>query len=301
MSRHEILPTMFTPVGFGLEIGPSYNPVVPKSSGATVEIIDHTDQAGLVAKYHDHPNVDTTRIEAVDYIWDGRPMAEIIGKNKYYDYIVAAHVIEHTTNLLGFLDQCDRLLKDDGELLLIVPDKRYCFDVFRPVTSIGAVLEAHWENRTRHRRGAIFDHYAYAGTRGGCISWAGGAAAPLQFLTTLADAAGRSVPDGDDAIYVDCHAWPFTPSSFRLLVRDLNELGLLHLRDWCFRRTVGCEFFVTLSRAGSGCPHGRETLARMMIDEAARGCGDGAPKAPGNGTRWPLRKVVKRVRRFVYG
>ena len=40
MDRVQILTSMFDPSGFGLEIGPSYNPLVPKSSGARIETID---------------------------------------------------------------------------------------------------------------------------------------------------------------------------------------------------------------------------------------------------------------------
>src|SRR2546423_3695828 len=37
-----------------LEIGPSFNPVLPKSAGYGVTVVDHMDQSGLVEKYTPH-------------------------------------------------------------------------------------------------------------------------------------------------------------------------------------------------------------------------------------------------------
>ena len=80
--------------------------------------------------------------EEVDFLWDGRPYVELIGRRHAYDWIIGSHVLEHTTDLLGFLNDCDSLLKKGGVLSLVVPDKRYCFDRFRPLTDVGRVIDA---------------------------------------------------------------------------------------------------------------------------------------------------------------
>jgi hypothetical protein len=41
MNRMEILRSFFKVSDFGLEIGPSYNPVAPKSQGYNVETLDY--------------------------------------------------------------------------------------------------------------------------------------------------------------------------------------------------------------------------------------------------------------------
>ena len=60
--------------GRGLEIGPSYDPLVPKSSGARIETVDHAGRDELVTKYRDWGLDDdrSGRIEPVDYIWTWR-------------------------------------------------------------------------------------------------------------------------------------------------------------------------------------------------------------------------------------
>ena len=62
MDRFEILNGMFDRNGVGLEIGPSYNPVVSKASGARVETLDHCDQKALLEKYK-NSKVDVEKIE----------------------------------------------------------------------------------------------------------------------------------------------------------------------------------------------------------------------------------------------
>lgn len=268
MNRIDILTSMLDLSGAGLEIGPSYNPLVSKASGARIETVDHAGQEALIEKYAGDSSVDISKIEPVDYVSDGRPISQVIHKRSYYDYIIASHVIEHTTNPLGFFQDCQLLLKDSGVLVLAVPDRRYCFDFFRPRTSAGDVLQAFVENRSRHTVGAMFDHLAYVARRGEHIAWHPLYEGQLAFIHSLHEA--RAYVDGHDpgGHYVDCHAWQFTPSSFRLILHDLRGAGFLDLREHQFHETLGFEFFISLSPQGFGCPIDRLTLAEMAEREA---------------------------------
>ena len=90
--------------GFGLEIGPSHNPIAPKKKGYKVHILDHLSTNDLRIKYQDH-GLNLDNIEEVDFIWSGQPLHEIIGKKHCYDWIIASHVIEHLPDLISFLQQ----------------------------------------------------------------------------------------------------------------------------------------------------------------------------------------------------
>ena len=97
MDRKERLLFLFDATGIGLEIGPSFNPLLPKRDGYDVETLDHLSAADLREKYKNAPNVDLSAIEEVDHLSDGSSILQLIGKPEHYDYIVASHVIEHTT------------------------------------------------------------------------------------------------------------------------------------------------------------------------------------------------------------
>jgi SAM-dependent methyltransferase len=267
MDRKQLLLSLFDLSGVGLEIGPGFDPLVPKSSGRRIETVDHASAAELREKYRNAATVDISRIEEVDYVWDGRSLADIIKKEAHYDYIVASHVIEHTPDLLGFLQDCQAVLKQDGVLVLAVPDKRRCFDVFQSLTSTGMVLQAHLDRQTRHTPGQMFDFIAYNGLRDGMSGWSFEADGPLTFAHDLDFARYGFEQAISSNTYVDAHAWRFTPSSFRLVLNDLHACGHLALREAFFAESDTIEFYVSLSRCGPGCPFDRLTLARMTLVE----------------------------------
>ena len=45
LARDEAIRALFDTSGRGLEIGPSYNPIMPKHRGFKVEIVDHASTA----------------------------------------------------------------------------------------------------------------------------------------------------------------------------------------------------------------------------------------------------------------
>lgn len=216
--------------GPGLEIGPSHSPLAPKADGFHVEILDHATAPELRTKYR-NAGVNIDHIEDVDFVWRGEPLSETIGRRGCYDWIIASHVIEHTPDLLGFLVGCQELLRETGRLILVIPDKRYCFDHFQKLTSTGDVLDAHQLGRTRPSPGRVFDHYANAVGKGGArtISWHRHAPGRLRLVHGLDGARGAWRGAQTSNEYVDVHNWRFIPESFRLVIDDLRDLDLLEL------------------------------------------------------------------------
>ena len=177
--------------GRGLEIGPSYGPIAPKRSGFHVDILDHLDRDALMRKYQNAPWVDVDQIEPVDYIWNGEPYAELIGKTKCYDWIIASHLIEHTPDLIGFLNDCDSVLKDTGVLSLVIPDARYCFDHFRPLTGLSKIIDAHLNRQRIHTAGTFAENFLNIVTRGGQIAWDAKTSGPFAFFHSPDQARAR--------------------------------------------------------------------------------------------------------------
>ena len=252
----------------GLEIGPSYNPIVPKRSGASVEIIDHVDQAGLIEKYRDHPNVDVGRIETVDFVSDGRSMAEVIGR----DRLLRLHrrfPRDRAHAQPRRLPERLRSPLEDG--------RGPCFgrprqEVLLRRASAGLLDRRRAPGvlgrRTRHARS--LRSFRYAAKRGEKIAWSSAEGAEIKFMHTFEEAIFRADEVKDPGPYVDCHAWQFTPASFRLIVHDLNAIGLCGSRSGASTARRVASSSVTLSRAGQGPKHSRLELAQMALHEAAR-------------------------------
>jgi SAM-dependent methyltransferase len=252
----------------GIELGASYGPILPKAEGYGVLVIDHADQEALRVKYS-ALGADVSRIEPVDAIDDGSEFTDLLEEGARFDYILASHVFEHLPDPIHFLQRCERALKDSGKLILLVPDRRFCFDYLRPVSTAGQMLRAFLAGQRHHDAGALYDHHASHATRDGAQIWAEVEGGHFEFGGTPAVGYAQAARESPE--YVDCHAWVFTPSSFRLILSDLRSLGLVSMGEAFFHETIGCEFMVVLSRAAAGDVPARSALARQAIVEAAKG------------------------------
>ncbi|WP_189400814.1 MULTISPECIES: methyltransferase [unclassified Mesorhizobium] len=238
----------------GVEIGPFYSPIVPKNAGWKTTVIDFQDGAALRAAARSHAAASIRQsedqIEDVDIVWQGEPLDDLAlaRRPEGYDYFVASHVIEHTPDLISFLQQIERLLRPGGIVSMAVPDMRKCFDMYKPVSGLREVLTAYREKRTRHTPETLLEARALSVNRNGAGAWLAGSDAPLTFAGNF-DHAWQSYPDdvkGRDGSYVDAHAWFFTPASFKLLVLELGYMGLLNLDIDSVVESRGAEFIVQM-------------------------------------------------------
>ncbi len=256
--------------GYGIEIGPSHNPIAPKNDGYRVHIIDHMSREQLIAKYRNH-GVNLNKIEEVDFVWQGESYTELTGKTKHYDWIIASHVIEHTPDLIGFLNDCDTILKDDGAISLVVPDKRYCFDHYRPITSISKIIDSHFQKSTSHTPGTVAEYFLNVVSKSGKIAWDSCTTGEYNFVHSLENALQGMESVVNENAYLDVHAWCFVPHSFRLIIHDLFCLGLIPFKEVDFHPTDGCEFYITLGRRGQGVNKTRIEMLEIIESEIKDG------------------------------
>jgi hypothetical protein len=237
-----------------IEIGPSFNPVAPKAAGWNSFSIDHTTREGLVKKYKGDGSVDVSKIEDVDFVWKGGSLSDCVATNLHgtFDIFIASHVIEHTPDLIVFLDAAEKLLSSDGTVALAVPDKRYCFDYFQPLTTTGQILEAHAARRSRHVAGSAFDYIANSVSNNGIVAWGQHPSNKIEYpewanLSGAKDLFSSALSSPD---YIDVHNWRFVPASFELLFLELARLGETDWRIDHITPPMGCEFITRLRRGG---------------------------------------------------
>lgn len=65
---------------------------------------------------------------------------------KKYDFILTSHVIEHIANPIKTLLSWNEILKNDGYILSIIPDYKFCFDRNRPLTTIKHLIDDYNNN-----------------------------------------------------------------------------------------------------------------------------------------------------------
>ena len=247
-----------------VEVGPSFNPLAPKREGWNTFVIDHASRDDLVAKYEAHEGVDTSRIEAVDFVWQGGSLADAVPADQHgtFDAFIASHVIEHTTDVVTFLKAAETLIRPDGVIILAVPDKRKCFDFYRHPSTTGDALAAFLEKRSRHDTRTHFESIMRTVHKGGAPGWhaddtrEGVIAIPFEKAHEQLRLA--ALPE-----YVDAHNWIFVPSSFRLMLLELAAMGYLDLRVEEIAEAEATEFYAWLRR-------GREAMAPSELQAARR-------------------------------
>lgn len=253
----------------GLEIGPSFNPIASKSNGYNVHIIDHLDKDGLIEKYLNHQNTPIENIEDVDYVWNGERYSKLIGNEKCYDYIIASHLIEHVPDLVDFINQCSELLKDDGKLFLLIPDKRFCFDIFQPCSNLSHIIDNHLSKNTKPTLGEVTSQLLNFVANNQQISWGKDSQKTnFHFIRNLEQI--NNTIENYSETYIDTHVWHFTPLSFQLLIFDLILLKYIEIDIERIEDTVGVEFLCVLSKSKNKSSKGLldqrlELLNRSLI------------------------------------
>lgn len=185
--------------GHGIEIGSLNWPLdVPKT--AHVTYVDAWPTEVLAAR---HPEFAKTLlpvgivspIETLEKVGDASQ-----------DFVIANHVLEHSENPVKALRNILRVLKPGGILFLTLPDKRFTFDVERPVTPFEHLLadEANGPEWTRA------DHYREFGAKVNKLSG-----------EALDDYVLANVTPSDD---IHFHVWSQT-DMLEMLVRLRKEHG----------------------------------------------------------------------------
>lgn len=248
MSRTETLLRNLPKTARVIEVGPSYNGLVPKRDGWNTVIVDHASREELVIKYGSNNSINASNIEDVDYIWQGGSLAELIPADQHgtFDAFIASHVIEHTTDIVTFLESAGTLIRPDGLIILAVPDKRKCFDAFRyPSTTFDAV-QAFEEKRSVHDRRTHFEYGMRMSNKAGLAGWTIDDTRESVFAVPFDHAKSwLQIPNGK---YIDAHNWVFVPASFDLLMLELGVLGYLNVHIDSIMEANEIEFYVWLKK-----------------------------------------------------
>lgn len=73
------------------------------------------------------------------YISEASELGDI--KNDNYDFLLSCHSLEHVANPIKTLKRWYDVLKKDGKIILVLPDKDFTFDHNRPYTKFDHLLQ----------------------------------------------------------------------------------------------------------------------------------------------------------------
>ncbi len=136
-------------VGDGIEIGALHAPlwVSPRAR------VRYVDRMAAPALRHHYPELGEHELVAVDIVDNGETLCTIADGS--LDFIIGNHLLEHCENPLGTVRRHLCKLREGGILYYAVPDKRFSFDVERPLTGFDHLVRDDREGPATSR----LDHY----------------------------------------------------------------------------------------------------------------------------------------------
>ena len=248
-NRHQFI-KLVERSGSILEIGPFFNPALSKKD-SNVEYMDFCDSEELRERAKDIPDASGQEIPHIDYVWSGQPYTDLIDKR--FASVFSSHCIEHQPCLVRHLEEVASILKPGGYYFLAIPDKRYCFDHYMPITTFADVVSAFTEQRQRHSVRSVLLHRFFTVHNDPARHWNGDHEEnPFDHFMdpdTITDDVKGSVDElRNSDEYIDTHAWYFTPQSFRVICKALNRLDLIKVKVERIYSTVknSNEFYAVL-------------------------------------------------------
>ena len=276
-----------------------------------MQYVDHASAAELRQKYATDEGMRGRlgEIVDVDYVLGkATTIAEAVAGDTQFDYVIAAHVIEHIPDPVGWMDDLTRVLRPGGILSLIIPDKRYCFDINRSLTEVSDLVDANLRRLRQPSFRQAYDFYSKAigGTVDTAAVWAGTADYSLAVRQDFDDPdvaafeACRHMQTSNEFVDVHCHV--FTPDSFLGLVEKLVRLGLIDYEVAAFVPTQpnNFEFYVSLRLLDLSM--GRESIQQTQLESitmARTRTQNEFPRPSGTQSRLVGMEVSKREERLL--
>jgi predicted SAM-dependent methyltransferase len=230
--------------GLGLEIG-GYDRPLFRPSERRVKFLDYystEELRGFAAR----DGVQPEAIEAVDYVVKSDEFAREISER--FDYVIASHVVEHVPDTINWFKNIEAVLKPEGRLFLIVPDKRYTFDYLRPLTTSEDVFRNHEQRRSAPSFDSVFQNIFMFRHVDAAARWKGEDKPqdqPGRFdVATAWKIACEYFERQDRSI----HSHVYTSTSFLGILKELHAQGATKLKECGFYDVwnPSNEFFVAL-------------------------------------------------------
>jgi SAM-dependent methyltransferase len=245
-----------------LEIGPLAFPSMDVNR-SNVQTIDYFTQEELKENYKNDNNVDIDKICKVNYVIKGQTKYSDIIDNRF-DFCFSSHNIEHVPCIITFLNNISSVLKDNGHIVLCIPDYQYCFDHFKVPSTIFDVLNNFHIKNIKPTNVNILESKFYQSHNNSVIHWNNFEKTYNNIFIKLKEYDDFITEKKSDIInnineikkllinetYIDSHVWKFTPLIFKTIIEILESTNYIDLSILRLYKTLkhSNEFYVVLKK-----------------------------------------------------
>lgn len=230
-----------------LEFGPLNRPIFKKSEFENVKYADIKSTDDIKKMYGGNEylkktgiRVDIDSIVNIDYVIN-KSYKEYFKNTEKFDVVLLSHVIEHMTDIINFFEDVAHIIKTNGKLIIIYPDKRFCFDHYRNSISFREALYLH-EN-------AKYKNYLKADFLSNVVKNNDPVTFWEDLKTNICDKKKNTESfinalKGSDE---DVHYFPFDALSFYKFLIDMTQNNFLSLKiDEYFLTEVNTQEFLVI-------------------------------------------------------
>lgn len=163
--------------------------------------------------------VDLEDIIPIDYVVKDT-YKETFKDLEKFDYVIASHVLEHMPNLLNFFFDVQNILTEDGELIIIYPDKRFCFDHFRSESKFADIYDI-WKTSEVGNPRQTLDFFTNVLHENNAVKfWDMDEEIPMYNGEDVKNNLQRYPMWKKGMLEKDVHYWPFSDYGFLKFLRD---------------------------------------------------------------------------------
>lgn len=205
-----------------LEVGALNDPTFRKEEGK-VWFADYFTRAESAERHRGNPNHPAERMVDVDFVLRDRRLSEAVTIAS--GLIIANHVIEHLPDPIRWLQDARKISKVGGLMFLAVPDRRYTFDYFKPVSDAVDWIAAYDVEAIKPTRYQILRGLYYHAALKAPQAWAGTVPTDHMRRFSMSDALEKSADLAK--VYTDTHCWVFTYDSLLRVLSDFEGTDLI--------------------------------------------------------------------------
>jgi len=240
---------------FILEFGPLNGPVAKKDEFPNTYYADIRTTEEIKKLYSSNAYLESTGIKIntddiveIDYVIKSS-YKSTFEKTKKFDSVVLSHVIEHIPDILSFFKDVESIVSENGKLIIIYPDSRYCFDHFRNGTTFVDALSLLSKGSSAGYR--VFDFvFNVVNENRPEYFWEGKDLYTKLPRNNFKDSEEAYEKANRDILPEDTHFWPFSDHQFIKFIYDMDRAGMLGFEIDKFHSTKQNtqEFMVVLKR-----------------------------------------------------
>ena len=225
-----------------LEFGPLIRPVVEKKNYPNIYFADVRSTEDIKKLYTSNDYMEATGIDVdinsvaeIDYVVT-KSYTETFKNEEKFDVVYLSHVIEHMPDIIFFLKDVANILKEDGKLVLIYPDARYCFDHFRNGTTFVDAYDVYVSDEKNKK--AVFDFtYNVVHENSPEFFWGSDDVVKILPKNNFKDAVKTYDNAEQNDLPEDVHFWPFSDYQFVKFLYDMDRAGMLDFDISLFHET----------------------------------------------------------------